>query len=171
MNNLYKRGEIYYIRDTRQVVGSEQKSNRPAVIVSNNKNNEHSGVIEVVYMTTQPKTDMPTHFVTHSALKPSTVLCEQISSVYIDRIGEWVGTLTDDEMKALDYCIVISVGLANESGIVEPISEDLLNSKEKQIEKLKKQVAETKEAQAASERKATIYKEMYDFLLEKRLEA
>ena len=91
---MIKRGDIYFIRDTRQSIGSEQKADRPAVIVSNDANNKHSGVYEVVYMTTQPKTDLPTHFITSSALRTSTVLCEQISSVYKERIGEWIGTLT-----------------------------------------------------------------------------
>ena len=74
---MIKRGDIYFIRDTRQSIGSEQKADRPAVIVSNDANNKHSGVYEVVYMTTQPKTDLPTHFITSSALRTSTVLCEQ----------------------------------------------------------------------------------------------
>lgn len=52
---MIKRGDIYFIRDTRQSIGSEQRADRPAVIVSNNANNKHSGVYEVVYMTTQPK--------------------------------------------------------------------------------------------------------------------
>lgn len=99
---MIKRGDIYFIRDTRQSIGSEQKADRPAVIVSNDANNKHSGVYEVVYMTTQPKTDLPTHFITSSALRTSTVLCEQISSVYEERIGEWIGTLTPEEMKQLD---------------------------------------------------------------------
>lgn len=83
---MIKRGDIYYIRDTRQSIGSEQRADRPAVIVSNNVNNKHSGVYEIVYMTTQPKTDLPTHFITQSALRPSTVLCEQINSIYEERI-------------------------------------------------------------------------------------
>ena len=39
--------------------GSEQFADRPAVVVSNDENNKHSGVIEVVYMTTQPKNRPP----------------------------------------------------------------------------------------------------------------
>ena len=108
---MIKRGDIYFIRDTRQSIGSEQKADRPAVIVSNDANNKHSGVYEVVYMTTQPKTDLPTHFITSSALRTSTVLCEQISSVYEERIGEWIGTLTPEEMKQLDECLTVSVGI------------------------------------------------------------
>ena len=56
-----KRGEIYYIESTYRETGSEQRGGRPAVIVSNDKNNENSEVVEVVYMTTKPKNDLPTH--------------------------------------------------------------------------------------------------------------
>lgn len=164
MNPTIKRGEIYYIRDNKKSEGSEQRANRPAVVVSNDKNNEHSGVIEVVYMTTQPKTDMPTHFITHAALKPSTVLCEQISSVYIDRIGEWIGTLTPEEMEQLDECIAVSVGLNIDA------RQGVIKDKFDEISKLRQQVTEAREAQAATEKKATAYKEMYDFLLAKRIE-
>ena len=72
-----KRGEIYYIESTYRETGSEQRGGRPAVIVSNDKNNENSEVVEVVYMTTKPKNDLPTHVFIRSALSPSTVLCEQ----------------------------------------------------------------------------------------------
>ena len=56
-----RRGEIFYIARGGATNGSEQFADRPAVVVSNDENNKHSGVIEVVYMTTQPKTDLPTH--------------------------------------------------------------------------------------------------------------
>lgn len=154
---MIKRGDIYYIRDTRQSVGSEQRADRPAVIVSNNTNNKHSGVYEVVYMTTQPKTDLPTHFIIASALKPSTVLCEQISSVYEDRIGEWIGTLTPEEMKALDQCLRVSIGIKE-----EPAAE---------TESLRQQLTEAAARQQAAEKQMQTYKEMYEFLLSKQLGA
>lgn len=69
-----KRGEIYYIESTYRETGSEQRGGRPAVIVSNDKNNENSEVVEVVYMTTKPKNDLPTHVFIRSALSPSTCL-------------------------------------------------------------------------------------------------
>ena len=149
---MIKRGDIYFIRDTRQSIGSEQKADRPAVIVSNDANNKHSGVYEVVYMTTQPKTDLPTHFITSSALRTSTVLCEQISSVYEERIGEWIGTLTPEEMKQLDECLTVSVGI-----------------KPAEIESLRQQVAEMADRQQVAEKQAKTYKEMYEFLLSKQL--
>lgn len=159
-----KRGDIYYIRDTRQSIGSEQRADRPAVIVSNDVNNKHSGVYEVVYMTTQPKTDLPTHFITTSALRPSTVLCEQISSVYEDRIGEWIGTLTPDEMKALDQCLAVSIGLKAEAQPAEDAE-----SLRRQLETAEVKQAEIGAQLWTAENQRQTYKEMYEFLLNKRL--
>lgn len=45
-----RRGEIFYIARGGATNGSEQFADRPAVVVSNDENNKHSGVIEVVYM-------------------------------------------------------------------------------------------------------------------------
>nr|DAO10023.1 MAG TPA: PemK-like protein [Caudoviricetes sp.] len=91
MNDI-KRGEMFYIsRGRASYKGSEQHADRPAVVVSNNKNNENSNVVEVVYMTTQPKTDLPTHVTVRSTGRPSTVLCEQVYSVSTERIGTYIG--------------------------------------------------------------------------------
>lgn len=79
--------------------GSEQFADRPAVAVSNDENNKHSGVIEVVYMTTQPKTDLPTHVTVRSTGRLSTVLCEQVSSVSTDRVNNYIGQVSEQEMK------------------------------------------------------------------------
>lgn len=162
---MIKRGDIYYIRDTRQSVGSEQRADRPAVIVSNNTNNKHSGVYEVVYMTTQPKTDLPTHFIIASALKPSTVLCEQISSVYEERIGEWIGTLTPDEMKTLDQCLAVSIGI-KAAGNTEDTE-----SLRQQLETAEAKLAEIGTQLWTAESQRQTYKEMYEFLLSKQLGA
>lgn len=107
-----KRGEIYYIeRSSYGEVGSEQRSGRPAVIVSNDKCNEHSEVLEVVFLTTQPKHDLPTHIDIRSSSKPSVALCEQINSVAIQRFGEYIGTCSEYEMTMIDAALAISLGL------------------------------------------------------------
>ena len=56
-----KRGDIWYIESGYNTVGSEQRPGRPAIVVSNDRNNEYSSTLEVVYLTTQPKHDLPTH--------------------------------------------------------------------------------------------------------------
>ena len=106
-----KRGEIYYINSIFNEVGSEQRAGRPAVIVSNDKNNEQSGVVEIVYMTTKPKSDLPTHVFTRSTPTPSTILCEQITTVSKDRVENFIGRLSDTELQLVENALAISLGL------------------------------------------------------------
>ncbi len=80
------RGDMYYVDSDRGGTGSEQKSGRPAIIVSNNVGNSHSPIVEVVYLTTQPKSDLPTHVVIASAPQVSTALCEQVTTVSKERL-------------------------------------------------------------------------------------
>ena len=110
-----KRGEIYFIERGYQEEGSEQRAGRPAIIVSNDKCNENSSVVEVVYLTSQPKTDLPTHVDIRSTPKVSIALCEQINSIYKDRIGDYIGNATDYEMMMIDAALAISLDLKFEA--------------------------------------------------------
>lgn len=106
----YARGDIYYVHRTR-FVGSEQSSGRPAIIVSLDANNKHSNVAEVVYLTTRPKKDLPTHVQISATGRPSIALCEQVHSVDCRRLGRYVGKCDTQEMEAVDEALLISLGL------------------------------------------------------------
>ena len=106
----FKRGDIYYIGGG-LTTGSEQRPGRPAVIVSNEKNNEFSSTVEVVYLTTQPKKDLPTHVVIRSLNRESIAICEQITTVATERIGDYKGRVTDNEMANLEIAMLVSLGL------------------------------------------------------------
>lgn len=112
MGNIYKRGEIYYIYQSGSGNGSEQVAGRPAIIVSNNKGNEFSPVVEVVFLTTKEKTQLPTHVEILSCKRPSIALCEQIDTISKSRIGKYNGKCTDEEMHKIDKAICVSVGIA-----------------------------------------------------------
>lgn len=108
-----KRGGIYYIASTGAEVGSEIKSSHPraAIIVSNDKCNQYSPVIEIVWLTTREKKPLPTHVKISSARYPSTAMCEQIHSVSKERVGDYIGTATEDEMREIDRALAVSIGL------------------------------------------------------------
>lgn len=106
-----RRGDIFYI-SRGYATGCEQRSGRPAVIVSNDENNRHCSTVEVVYCTTRFKPDLPTHTVILSTPYESTVLCEQVTTVSIERIGNYIGRCTEREMKEIDLCMMTSLGLA-----------------------------------------------------------
>lgn len=106
-----KRGDVFYIYKFGSTTGSEQESGRPAVIVSNDENNKHSATVEVVYLTTKPKTVLPTHVKVKATAVESTVLCEQITSVAIERLGDFIGCCNEAEMEQIDKALAVSIGL------------------------------------------------------------
>ena len=106
-----RRGDIYYVRESKDSVGSEQKGFRPAIVISNNVGNKHSKIKQVVYITTKNKNAIPTHVLINSAKYTSIAICEQIFSVSDERIEKYVGHCTEEEMKKIDKALMISIGL------------------------------------------------------------
>lgn len=128
-----RRGEIFYISGGK-TIGSEQRADRPAVVVSNDKNNEHSQTVEVVYLTTRPKAELPTHTIIRSTGRLSTVLCEQIQSISIDRIKSYIGKCTEEEMGNINIALMISLDLDVIKRTKKYMEE--IRSQERYIEKL-----------------------------------
>lgn len=161
MNDLH-RGEIYYISRGGASYGHEQQADRPAVIVSNEKNNENSGVVEVVYLTTQPKTDLPTHTVIRSTGRVSTVLCEQIVSVSVDRITGYIGQVSEQEQKNIDIALMISLALDGDTKTSKQYNETIKQQND-EIERLKAEIAdlqqEYEDAIAEIEQEAAVHVE------------
>ena len=103
------RGQIYWIRPSeyREAIGPVQRPNRPGIVVSN----YNKYTVGIVYLTTQPKADLPTHCTIRSSNRTSTALCEQIQTVSTEQISEYIGTVTVQEMAALERCMMTSLGI------------------------------------------------------------
>lgn len=106
-----ERGDIFYIYKNAPTYGSEQIAGRPGIIVSNAKNNEYSETFEVVYTTTQEKNPLPTHVTIRSTPRVSTALCEQITTVSLERLGDYIGKVSKSEMSNLETAMLISLDL------------------------------------------------------------
>lgn len=164
MDNI-KRGEIFYISRGGASYGSEQQADRPAIVVSNDANNEHSNVIEVIYMTTQPKTDLPTHVTIRSTGRVSTALCEQVYSVSTERVNNYIGQCTDKEMENIDIALMISLSLDGGAKTTKKYTETI-KKQEEEIEKLKaeivdlqQEITDTEERFEKMEQDAAVYVE------------
>ena len=108
------RGELYYA-DLEPVIGSEQGGERPVVILQNNKGNQHSPTVIVAPLTTQKiKPRLPTHVtVSGNGLRSSSlILLEQIRTIDKQRIRNYIGTVTDDEMQEIEKAVLASVGIS-----------------------------------------------------------
>lgn len=106
-----RRGDVIYVSPTNPV-GSEYKKSRPTVVVSNDDCNATSSVIEVAYLTLRHKPNLPTHvYIKDGPCFNSTVLCEQITSVSVERLGDFMCHLPKECMQAIDKAIALSFGL------------------------------------------------------------
>lgn len=113
MNDVIRRGEMYYIykEPYSHAYGNEQEPGRPAIIVSNDMNNQYSRVVEIVFLTTQEKKPLPTHVAITTAKRDSIALCEAVYSVDKGRLGSRVGTVPEDTMRKIDEALCISLGI------------------------------------------------------------
>lgn len=107
------RGDIFYIQRSGTVCGSEQMAGRPGIVVSNDIGNSTSETVEVVYLTTRHKNMLPTHVPISSSARESTALCEQITTVSIERIGDYCGKVTGEELRMIDEALMVSLGLCD----------------------------------------------------------
>lgn len=105
------RGDVYFIQNIGPTTGSEQHGNRPAVVVSNELNNKHSTILEIVYLTTKNKTSLPTHVYVNEVARPSIALCEQIHSIDRAKLNSYVCRLKPNTMKEIDKALMISLGI------------------------------------------------------------
>lgn len=105
-----RRGDIFFV-DECATYGSEQRTNRPAIVVSNDLANRHSPCVEVVFLTSQQKKHLPTHVNVRTS-KQSTALCENIQTVDKGRLSTYLKSCTSDEMDRIDEALGISLGLS-----------------------------------------------------------
>lgn len=110
MEQCYFKGDIFYIYP-KDYTECEQRGGRPAIIVSNNVGNDHSPVVEIVYLTGQEKKELPTHVKIDSAKIPSVALCEQITTVSKTRIGQFINSVTQNELQEIDRAMLLSLDI------------------------------------------------------------
>lgn len=129
------RGDIFYVHKYGQVIGSEQEAGRPAVIVSNNQGNKTSNNVTIVYLTSQVKKPMTTHCDIVAQVK-STALCETITSVSKDRLGNYLRTCTAVEMKRIDECVMIALGINSTADVSSSVEGNLIDDLKMKLDEM-----------------------------------
>lgn len=117
-----RRGDVYYINNNRGQRGNEIRKDRPAVIVSADFLNKHSGDVTVVFLTSQPKKDMSTHVTVRATGRVSEALCEQPTTISVERLSNRIGSVTEREMQQIDIALQIALNL--EAGAKQPEPEN-----------------------------------------------
>ena len=103
-----------WMADLGERSGSLQSGRRPVLIVSNDKNNRYSSVLNVIPMTTKMnKRNLPCHVEIYDYEKfglnaPSTIMVEQLTVVYKKDLMFRVGKIDDDRI-LMEICDAMAV--------------------------------------------------------------
>lgn len=110
-----RRGDIFYA-DLRPVVGSEQGGIRPVVILQNNTGNQFSPTTIAAAITSRgEKNRLPTHIwiggQVHGLHKDSMILLEQVRTLDLKRLRDYIGRLDKKTLQAVDRGLTVSLGI------------------------------------------------------------
>ena len=128
-----RRGDIFNI-DLGEFgkLGSEQRGERPCIIVSNNTGNRNSNILLVIPLTSQmTKAKLPTHVLLENEFglrSVSVAMAEQSIVISKDRIKNYIGKIKKSTMGLIDEATLVAFGLKDN----------------KYIQEVKKQVEEVK---------------------------
>lgn len=124
MTDAIRRGEMHWM-DTGYIVdGEETIKSRPVIVVSNNVNNKYSDIVEVVYMTTNPKKNLHTHVHICSTSNGhgtgSVALCENVYSISKNSLQDdsYYGRVSDEDMRRIDEALMVSLGIESRETVM-----------------------------------------------------
>lgn len=111
-----KRGDIY-LAALDPVVGKEIAKTRPVVVISNDKNNEFSGIVTILPITSKKLEKVYPFEVflakgTGNLPKDSKVKADQIRTLDKNRLRTFLGKLMKEEMDKIDNAIKIHLALS-----------------------------------------------------------
>ena len=111
---IYK-GDMFYA-DLTPVVGCEQGGIRPVLIIQNDIGNRYRPTVIVAAITSRTeKSHLPTHIrlwsQQYGLRQNSLVLLEQVRTIDRSRLRDYIGTLTDRQLREVDEALAVSFGL------------------------------------------------------------
>jgi len=110
-----KRGEIYWV-DFEPVRGSEQGRLRPALVVQNDIGNRYSPITIVIPLTSRVSDKRYPQNVlfpagTAGLPKDSELVTNQIRAVDKSRVGDRLGSLSDEQIGAVERAVLLTLGM------------------------------------------------------------
>ena len=164
-NMVIKRGEVYWVQN--DILGIDGRLGRPVVVISNNRGNESADHIIGLFTTTKTKYGV-LNVELNSPNKTMWVQCNYPITVRKGHLCNYLYTLTDDEMAAVERGVKYALSLTSES-VVD--YEDEKRELEEEIASLRTRVTDKKDDDTGVAVERDMYKRMYEKAVEMLAEA
>ncbi|MCP2518967.1 type II toxin-antitoxin system PemK/MazF family toxin [Candidatus Aminicenantes bacterium AC-335-K20] len=109
-----QRGEIWLV-SLEPVIGHEIGKTRPALVISNNRNNQFAETITVLPITSKTKKIYPfeTFLLKDETNLPmdSKVKCNQIRTIDKRRMVRFLSMITEEKLKEVEQAVLIHLGI------------------------------------------------------------
>ena len=159
-----ERGQIWFVGQGKDYMNEQGKA-RPAIIVSENKMNVSSDRCMVVYQTRQDH-GREEHVPVDVKGNLSFAICENINTIFLDRLQNFAGCVTNEKMQEIEKQIRKSLGMDQEGGMKKDWKDKPLciGCEEKS------NYAAMKERAEKAEIERDTYKKMVDVFMNKMME-
>lgn len=114
--HIPKRGQIWLVR-LGPTCGAEIKKVRPALIISNDVNNQYAGTVTVLPITEKGKKVYPFEVSLtpkgNGLKKASKIKCQQIRTIDKSRLLKVLGSIGTDIMREVERALLIHLAVGN----------------------------------------------------------
>ena len=117
-----KRGNVWWVSFDPSIGGEIQKT-RPAVIVSNDSANARLNRVQVVPITSNVSRLYPCEAYVTLNGERRKAMADQIATVSKERFKQCIGSLTGNDMLAIEHAVCVQLGFAREIGDTREIGD------------------------------------------------